>query len=302
MRGLRLSLALLLVLGGTAAGLLLTSGSASATIQCAAGDITLVTAPSVSASAPNINSTGGTWTSCGMSLTGYYKEWLRDGVVIPGTQVYVATAPSTFSYAVQQADRDHAIKSGVQPCNIEGCYGSYVLSSNSVTPTVSTDWFNGDGGDSGSVTVVSQAEAMGTSWPSADMSADGFGSTDITQTEGASSANVSCRYYKASAKRGIAVYYRAVWQHTYWCQKNSLPHDITYRRTRTTMSAGTFCGVDYKDSWKLDGGVGYDYLDVHSEGAVTCTTIWPFTLHSVCKLNVKYNWTAGYWTHRECSA
>ncbi len=167
-----------------------------------------------------------------------------------------------------------------------------------MTPTVSTDWSSGDGGDSGTVTQVSSAEARGTSWPSGDV----LTSSDQTSIDTSTSSAESCWHYSASAKRGISVYYRAVWQHTYWCAKNTTPHTITYRRTRTSFSTGDWCGMTYVSHYKLDGGVGYDYLDVHSEAGFDCSTVWPFSLHSVCKLNVHYDWSYAYWTHRECSA
>ena len=63
-----------------------------------------------------------------MSLTGFYKEWLRDGVVIEGP-TWVAGSPGDFTYIAQEADANHAITSAVQPCNAEGCYGSYAVSS-----------------------------------------------------------------------------------------------------------------------------------------------------------------------------
>jgi hypothetical protein len=107
---------------------------------CNYGEITLNVAPVLTAPNPThpgdtITSSGGSWTSCGVPFTGFYKEWLRDGAVISGPTLVVG-APASFTYTVQQADVGHAIRSAVQPCNAEsGCYPSFVQSSNAITPT-----------------------------------------------------------------------------------------------------------------------------------------------------------------------
>ena len=113
--------------------------AAAASPQCNYGDITLNVPPLLSAPNPTypgdtITSSGGSWTSCGVPLSHYYKEWLRDGVVISGPDDVVG-APGSFTYTVQPADVGHAIRSAVQPCNDEtGCYGSFVQSSNAIVP------------------------------------------------------------------------------------------------------------------------------------------------------------------------
>ena len=122
---------------------LLTGGqraAASTSPQCRYGEITLNVAPILTAPNPTypgdtITSSGGSWTSCGVPFSRFYKEWLRDGVVISG-QDEVAGAPASFTYTVQPADVGHAIRSAVRPCNDDtGCYGSFVQSSNAIVPS-----------------------------------------------------------------------------------------------------------------------------------------------------------------------
>jgi hypothetical protein len=114
--------------------------AAAASPQCRYGEITLNVAPVLSAPNPTypgdtITSSGGSWTSCGVAFSHFYKEWLRDGAVIRGPDD-VAGAPGSFTYTVQPADVGHAIRSAVQPCNDEvGCYGSFVQSSNAIVPS-----------------------------------------------------------------------------------------------------------------------------------------------------------------------
>jgi hypothetical protein len=113
--------------------------AASPSPDCAYGGITLNVAPALAAPDPTspggtVTSSGGSWTSCGAPFSRFYKEWLRDGVVISGPDE-VAGAPASFTYTVQPADVGHAIRSAVQPCNVDGCYGSFVQSSNAVVPS-----------------------------------------------------------------------------------------------------------------------------------------------------------------------
>jgi hypothetical protein len=114
--------------------------AAAASPQCHYGEITLNVAPVLRAPNPTypgdtITSTGGSWTSCGVPFSRFYKEWLRDGAVFSGPDE-VAGAPASFTYVVQPGDVDHAIRSAVQPCNDEvGCYGSFVQSSNAIVPS-----------------------------------------------------------------------------------------------------------------------------------------------------------------------
>jgi hypothetical protein len=123
-----------------AAAAVLAGSTRAGTPQCNYGEITLSVPPALSAPNPTypgdtITSSGGTWTSCGIAFSGFYKEWLRDGAVMSGP-TFVAGAPSSFTYTVTQADVGHSIRSAVRPCNNEvGCYPAFVQSSNAITPT-----------------------------------------------------------------------------------------------------------------------------------------------------------------------
>jgi hypothetical protein len=114
--------------------------AAAASPQCHYGEITLNVAPVLRAPNPThpgdtITSSGGSWTSCGVPFSHFYKEWLRDGVVFSGPYEG-AGAPASFTYVVQPADVGHQIRSAVQPCNDDvGCYGSFVQSSNAIVPS-----------------------------------------------------------------------------------------------------------------------------------------------------------------------
>jgi hypothetical protein len=114
--------------------------AAAASPDCRYGEILLNVPPVLSARDPTypgdtITSSGGSWTSCGVPFSHFYKQWLRDGVVISGPDD-VAGAPASFTYIVQPADVGHTIAAAVQPCNDEvGCYGSFVQSSNTIVPS-----------------------------------------------------------------------------------------------------------------------------------------------------------------------
>jgi len=123
-----------------ASGVLLLAGRGAATPGplCNTGQITKLADPSLSAPNPvyaggTITSTGGTWSSCGESVSSFSYEWLRDGNVILGPKSVVG-APAGFSYVVQTADVGHSIRSAVKPCNADGCYGTYAPSSNAIVP------------------------------------------------------------------------------------------------------------------------------------------------------------------------
>src|SRR5689334_17791744 len=99
------------VVAAAAATALLFAGAqraAAASPQCHYGEITLNVPPHLTAPDPThpgdtITSTGGSWTSCGVPFSHFYKEWLRDGVVISGPDD-VAGAPASFTYTVVPAD------------------------------------------------------------------------------------------------------------------------------------------------------------------------------------------------------
>ena len=112
--------------------------TARAVPLCTVGQIVKAADPTLSAPNPTyvgnvITSSGGSWTSCGVSITGFYAEWLRDGAVISGP-TWVAGSPASFTYMAQAGDAGHRITSAVRPCNAEGCYSAYASSSNAVVP------------------------------------------------------------------------------------------------------------------------------------------------------------------------
>jgi hypothetical protein len=114
------------------------AGAAAAVPLCTVGQIVKTADPTLSAPSPTyagntITSSGGSWTPCGASISGFYKEWLRDGAVFSGP-TWVAGAPGPFTYVAQSGDVGHVLTSAVLPCNAEGCYGSYVPSTNAVVP------------------------------------------------------------------------------------------------------------------------------------------------------------------------
>lgn len=142
-RALRRSSTFLLLAGAgvaLAAAFLLSGGRALAGSNCWYGQIFLNGRPVLSAPNPahvgdTITSTGGAWSVCGgEAFTGYYKEWLRDGVAISGPD-WVEGPPSSFTYTIQAADVGHEIRSAVSACDVDfGCYLPYAQSSNAVIP------------------------------------------------------------------------------------------------------------------------------------------------------------------------
>jgi hypothetical protein len=116
-------------------------------VACTPGAITLIQSPGLSVNslvvtAP-ITSTGGSWASCGGSITYFYYEWLSDGAVISGPTL-VNSPPTSFTRLIAFGDAGHTIRSAVNPCNAEGCYGTYVQSSNGVAvPAFAPTMVNG---------------------------------------------------------------------------------------------------------------------------------------------------------------
>jgi hypothetical protein len=123
-----------------AAAFLLSGGRAIAGSSCWYGQIFMNGRPLLSAPSPahvgdTITSTGGAWSTCqDEPFTGFYKEWLRDGVVIGGPD-WVEGPPASFTYTIQAEDIGHEIRSAVSACDIDyGCYLPYAESSNAVIP------------------------------------------------------------------------------------------------------------------------------------------------------------------------
>src|SRR6266545_2445605 len=150
-------------------GSLFASGAApsraSADPDCFIGAITNYGPPSLSGPSPTyptqtITSSGGSWSSCQLPFTGFYKQWIRNGVVIEET--WVVGSVSSFAYTVPTSDIGVQLRSAVKPCNAEGCYDSFVGSSNSITPadtppSVPANLLPGDGLDAETTTPTLSA-------------------------------------------------------------------------------------------------------------------------------------------------
>ena len=68
--------------------------------MCAIGTIVVTDAPSLERPQPGltgntITSTSGGFTSCGEPISGFYKEWLRNGAVVSGP---TWTTGGSFTY------------------------------------------------------------------------------------------------------------------------------------------------------------------------------------------------------------
>ena len=86
-----------LVAAALACSTLALARTASAVPLCTVGQIVKTADPALSAPSPTyagntITSSGGSWTSCGVSISGFYTEWLRDGAVVSGP-TWVAGRP-----------------------------------------------------------------------------------------------------------------------------------------------------------------------------------------------------------------
>jgi RHS repeat-associated protein len=100
---------------------------------CSTGQITNTAPPSVSGPNPThvgntITTSNGGWSACNDPITGYYYQWLRNGVAISGA--------TSASYTVQSGNADvgATLKSEVEACDDLECYATYVQSSNYIVP------------------------------------------------------------------------------------------------------------------------------------------------------------------------
>jgi hypothetical protein len=276
---------------------------AGATPNIGAGQIVLNSAPALTATAPTITSSAGNW-SCGQcSFTGYYREWLRSGVVVSGP-TWVAGSPNgvSFSTALTNPDTDlgHPFTSAVKPCNADGCYGSYVKGNN-VTPAYPSGWTSNVGYSISAPNEITDAQAQSMALEdsrklNSDGSDDGADSSqpyDISDSEGDISAGGHphhCWEAIMTAHAGGLGSQRVLHQDTVWCARNDT-HNISYRRTRTGTSTGTLCGADSKEQWRVSGGVGQYHVTVHSRATYTCDSIWFIPgIHTHCNVEARYSW------------
>ena len=131
-----------------------------------------------------------------MSISGFYTEWLRDGAVVSGP-TWVAGPPGPFSYVAQTGDIGHKVTSAVQPCNSEGCYGSYVGSSNSVlvSPSVSPSPSPGGGSSIVASGYIRKPDGTGASGATVLLYRDVDTDSNITQKALDEATTDSSGYY-----------------------------------------------------------------------------------------------------------
>lgn len=254
--------------------------------DCLHGQITFNSAPALSDTAPSITSSSGSWTSCQIPFTGFYKEWLRNGSVFSGP-TWVSGALTNFSYTVQEPDMTQALTSGVQPCNSDGCYGSYVGSSNSITPTYEADYLADELEEAGSFSLISSEEARGGELPGVLTDVEDAGPPAEPAGEICWSTYPNTPY----VSKGRWGFQRKVKQFTNWCARTG-NHLITYRRTSTSTEVGWFCGTTSREQWKVGGGINFLFVTMHSGAEFSCNLHWAPDIHSTGWLEVKYEYGA----------
>jgi hypothetical protein len=130
-----IALPVLLACAISAAVLSFFPAGSRATILCNYSEVTVITAPTVSgtvAAGSTVSTTNGSWTSCGLPLTGYTYRWLRDGLIISGA--------TSSTYVVQPQDVGHVLASTLAGCNAEACADPPAESSNAVgSPAILAD-------------------------------------------------------------------------------------------------------------------------------------------------------------------
>jgi hypothetical protein len=119
-------------------------------------------------------------------------------------------------------------------------------------------------------------------------------------TEGpeiAANPNTVCWYLELSNARGYFPYHRRHHLATHWCA-NYYGGDINFRQSWTWGTVSGTCDVTETDNWKIGGGVGYNWVKVHSHASFSCPTPWWWRLNDTLWMNVAYNvW--GNWAVEE---
>lgn len=123
------------------------------------------------------------------------------------------------------------------------------------------------------------------------MTAPIAGSFGVEQ-KGAVSPNDTCRYIELWHSRGIGPYDRAHGAGTYWCWVWA--SHITYRRTATLWRVSGLCWREYHENHRIGGGLGYSWVEIHSEVWFACHTPWWFDLHDSLWMNIAYNVWGNY--------
>ena len=88
---------------------------------------------------------------------------------------------------------------------------------------------------------------------------------------------------------GTWPYQQRITDTTYWCAIYN--NRITYR-TSTTTASGTFCGVEWRASQLIDGGIGrgFTYFTIRASAGFSCQTVIPWiTIHKTHYEDIKRN-------------
>jgi hypothetical protein len=101
------------------------------------------------------------------------------------------------------------------------------------------------------------------------------------------SPNDTCHYVELWQSRGLGPYDRAHGAGTYWCFVWA--SHITYRRTATLWRTGGLCWREAHENHRISGGIGYSWVEIHSEVWFRCHTPWWFDLHDSLWMNIAYN-------------
>lgn len=97
----------------------------------------------------------------------------------------------------------------------------------------------------------------------------------------------TCRYIEIDHGRGAWPYHRVHVAGTYWCFVWA--SHVTYRRTATTWRVDPLCWREAHENHRISGGVGYSWVEIHSEVWFACHTPWWFDLHDSLWMNIAYN-------------
>lgn len=106
------------------------------------------------------------------------------------------------------------------------------------------------------------------------------------------SAADTCNYIEIWHGRGLGPYSREHGAGTYWCY--AFGSHITYRRTSTMWRTGAFCWREAHENHRIGGGIGYSWVEIHSEVWFRCHTPWWFDLHDSLWMNIAYNAWGNY--------
>lgn len=118
---------------------------------------------------------------------------------------------------------------------------------------------------------------------------------DQTQTaallDGAAPTKTTCWSDAASGRWGIWPYEQKLTDTTYWCAIYG--SKITYR-TSSVTGGGTLCGLNWRASQLIAGGVGFPSFTMRSSAGFSCPTVIPWiVLHPSHYIDVRRNDTGG---------